>query len=67
MYQPMASGETNVQSANPPADLEPYRSALTELPESNKEAKGEPRHEEDECGLHEHGLRLRELLDGVEG
>lgn len=62
----MAGGEADVQAANPPPDLEPDGAPVAQLTEPDEEAEGEPREEEDQCGLEEHGLGLGEPLDRVE-
>lgn len=41
-YQPMPGGKGNVQSANPPPDLEPGISAITKTHEAQKEAEDKP-------------------------
>lgn len=62
----MLSGKANVQSANPPPDLEPEVPAIPKLHEAQEEAEAEPGEQHDQRGLEENGLGLRELLEGVE-
>lgn len=62
----MASGEADVQPADPPPDLKPHGAPIAQLTKPDEEAEGEPGEDEDESGLEEHGLGLREPLDGVE-
>lgn len=63
----MPGGEANVQSADPPSEPEPNApSIVAKLRESEKNTEHEPRQEQNQSGFQEHGLGLRELLDGVE-
>lgn len=63
----MLSGKGQIEPADPPADLEPNAPPAIDLPKSDEEAEEQPEEEEDEGGLKEHGLRLGEFLDGIQG
>lgn len=63
----MASGEGDIEAANPPADLEGKGAAIgAKGEETEEEAEAEPAKEHHECGLQKHGLRLSKLFDGIE-
>lgn len=64
-YKPMAGGETDIQSANPPPDLEPRSTPISKASKSDKEAKEQPRKQNHRSGLKKHSLRLSKLLDGI--
>lgn len=64
----MFSGKANIQSANPPSQPEPDAPPIIpELGKPQEQAKHKPRKQQRKRGLQEHGLGLRQLLDGVEG
>lgn len=63
----MPSGEEDIKPSNPPTEIEPDVTTVAELGESEEEAKDQPREKHHERGFKEDGLRLRELLDSVEG
>jgi hypothetical protein len=65
-YQPVPSGKANVESANPPPELEPVVPAIPKLHEAQEEAEAEPGDKHEQRGLEENGLGLGELLDGFE-
>jgi len=65
--QPVSGGKANIHPTDPPPDVEPNVPSITELREPQKEAEKKPREEHHNRGFQEHSLRLRELLDGVEG
>lgn len=65
--QPMPTGKRNVQSANPPSEIEPNAPSIAaELHEPQEHTEREPRENQHQSGLQEDRLRLRELLDRVE-
>lgn len=63
----MLSGKADIQSTNPPAKLKPNIVAISELHKPQKGAESEPREHQNHSGFQEHGLRLRELSDWIEG
>lgn len=62
----MPSGKADVQSANPPPNLEPLAPAIPKLREAHAEAEEEPGEQNNQSGLKENGLGLREFPNGVE-
>lgn len=58
--------EREVEAADPPTDAEPGTAPAVDPSEPDGEAECEPRDEDDERGLEEHRLRLREPTDAVE-
>ncbi|KAL6000584.1 hypothetical protein ACLOJK_024283 [Asimina triloba] len=56
----MASGVADIKAADPPPESEPNAPSPTHVPEAHGEAEKEPRNEEEESGLEENGLGLRE-------
>lgn len=63
----MPSGEEDIEPSNPPAEIEPDVTTVAEVGESEEEAEDQPREKQHERGFEEDGLRLRDLLDPVEG
>jgi len=63
----VSGGKANIHPTDPPPDVEPNAPSITELREPQKEAEKKPREEQHDRGFQKHSLRLRELLDGVEG
>lgn len=62
----MPSGETNVQSANPPSEPKPNASSIiAQFHKPQRKAVKKPRQNQDERGLQENRLGLRELLNGI--
>ena len=52
----MPGSKGNVQSANPPPNLEPDIPAIPEAHEAHEEAEEEPGEQHDQRGLEEHSL-----------
>lgn len=52
----MPGGKGNVQSANPPPDLEPGISAITKTHEAQKEAEDKPGQQHHQRGFQEDSL-----------
>lgn len=63
----MPSGEEDIESSNPPTEIEPDITTVAELGESEEEAKEQPGEKHHERGFEEDSLRLRELPDPIEG
>lgn len=63
----MASGEGDIEAANPPPDLEGEGTAIgAKGEETEEEAEAEPTEEHQERGLQKDGLRLSKLFDRIE-
>lgn len=66
ILQPMPGGEANIQTTNPPPNLEPRIPTISDLHEPHEYTKRKPGQQQDGRGLQEQGLRLREPLDRIE-
>lgn len=63
----MSGGENNIQTTNPPSNLEPQRAAITQTSKPNKEAENEPTEKHNKGSLKNYSLRLGKFGDGIKG